>query len=217
MPAEHIMIEIAGESVQLFAARALFWPARRRLVIADLHLGKGEVFRKAGISLPHGGTRADLARLSWLIEACSAASVWVLGDLVHGPVPDKGWRDAWNEWRARHANVGVAGVLGNHDRAVPRSGLQIDLLPDRVTDGPLRFQHEPSASNGSHIVCGHLHPITALPGLGGRWPTFWLRDQITVLPAFSAFTAGVPVAADGHQRLAVCARDQIVLVDCCRS
>ena len=45
-----------GERLQLHADRALYWPARGRLLIADLHLGKGDVFRRAGIAVPRGGT-----------------------------------------------------------------------------------------------------------------------------------------------------------------
>ncbi|MEE7560223.1 phosphoesterase, partial [Xanthomonas sp. Kuri4-2] len=47
---------LAGETVELLGDRALYRPARRALLIADLHLGKADVFRRAGIGLPAGGT-----------------------------------------------------------------------------------------------------------------------------------------------------------------
>ena len=39
------------------------------------------------------------------------------------------------------------------------------------------------------MVCGHVHPVIRLEGMG-RWPLFWLGERQTVLPAFSAFTGG---------------------------
>ena len=59
---------IAGQPMRLLGDRALYWPARQRLMIADLHLGKGDVFRRAGISLPAGGTSDDLSRLERLVD-----------------------------------------------------------------------------------------------------------------------------------------------------
>jgi metallophosphoesterase superfamily enzyme len=54
-----------------------------------------------------------------------------------------------------------------------------------------------------HVIAGHLHPQIALPPLRRRFPAFWLRDRMTLLPAFSAFTAGiVPVPAAGEQMVA---------------
>ena len=45
-----------------------------------------------------------------------------------------------------------------------------------------------------------------------RWPLFWLRDSLTVLPAFSEFTGGVKVpAASGEARIACVEGDAIAL------
>src|SRR5690606_32115216 len=75
---------ISGEAMRLFAGRALYWPARSRLLIADLHLGKGDILRASGIPVPSGGTGLDLARLGALLELTHAAQLWVLGDFLHG-------------------------------------------------------------------------------------------------------------------------------------
>ncbi|HXH01105.1 MAG TPA: hypothetical protein VNI56_02790, partial [Xanthomonadaceae bacterium] len=60
------VVDIAGERFELLGERALHWPRRQRLLIADLHLGKADLFRRAGIGLPRGGTSRDLQRLSAL-------------------------------------------------------------------------------------------------------------------------------------------------------
>ena len=60
MPAsgdDALAIKLANEPMVLLGARALYWPARSRLIIADLHLGKSHVFRQAGIAVPRGATQ----------------------------------------------------------------------------------------------------------------------------------------------------------------
>ena len=57
---------LAGERVVVDPDRALIWPAQRTAFIADLHLGKGEIFRRAGIPIPEGTTQTDLQRITRL-------------------------------------------------------------------------------------------------------------------------------------------------------
>lgn len=191
--AEAIDLVLAGEPVRLLADRALHWPARQRLLVADLHLGKDDAFRAAGIALPAGGTRHDLDRLTALIEGCGAASLWVLGDLLHGPRVDTRWREDWARFRARHAGLDMRLIEGNHDRAVARAGLDIERSRGRVDDGPFTFAHAPRTrlEDGARFrVCGHVHPVVNVPGFRGRFPAFAVIDRQLVLPAFSLFTGG---------------------------
>jgi len=191
--AEAIERVLAGETVRLLADRALYWPARRRLLVADVHLGKDDAFRAAGIALPVGGTRQDLDRLTALIDASGATSLWLLGDLLHGPLVDTAWRAAWAGFRARHAGLDMRLIEGNHDRAAARAGLDIERSRNAVDDGPFRFAHAPGPTpeDGARFrICGHLHPVVRVPGFRGRFPAFAVIDGQLVLPAFSLFTGG---------------------------
>ena len=69
--AAELHVALAGEPVVLHADRALYWPRGGSLLIADLHLGKGDAFRRAGVAVPSGGTRDDLARAQqiWFINS----------------------------------------------------------------------------------------------------------------------------------------------------
>ena len=183
---------LAGERMALYADRALYWPARRRLLIADLHLGKGDIMRAAGIAVPSGGTRHDLERLHRLIEASGARELWVLGDFLHGrrhPRVEAEWRALL----AAHPGCVASVIAGNHDRALVADAAGVVHLPDDVRDGPFRFRHAPLDAPGAadgHVLCGHVHPVARLPGLPGRHPALALAPGQAILPAFSAFTGG---------------------------
>lgn len=200
---ESLEVSLAGEPVHLLADRALYWPARRRLLLADLHLGKADTFRAAGIALPRGGTALDLARISRMIEATGAQAVWVLGDMLHGRTDLSSWRLAWDLFRARHSGMSIAVVDGNHDRALQHAGLDIERLGDAVPDGPFVLRHAPGRDARGHVICGHLHPVLKLPGQT-RTPAFWLQSGCTVLPAFSAFTGGQPLRLRDGEAAVLC-------------
>ena len=221
--AEPALLELAGPRLELLPERAVYVPALSTLLLADLHLGKGDAFRRAGIALPAGGTAQDLARLSALIERHQPEQVIVLGDLIHGPVPeDAHWREQWRRFLDRHAGQRFAAVLGNHDRALRGAGdfEGVQLLPEGSACGPLRLHHEPPEADAAEristarslVVCGHLHPVLRLrqPGLPPRLPAFWLRGQRLMLPAFSAFTGGYALQPKPGDQLWLCAGESLL-------
>ena len=190
---------IAGEPMRLHAERALYWPVRGRLLIADLHLGKGDILRAAGIPVPSGGTSHDLARLDALLRATGARELWVLGDFLHGRRHPR-VEAAWRALLGAHPGVVASVVAGNHDRSLVPDAVGIVHLPDDVRDGPFRFRHMPlDGPDGGprgfdpaagYVICGHVHPVVRLPGLPGRHPALALDPYQAILPAFSAFTGG---------------------------
>ncbi len=210
---DRIALAIAGEQVCLLADRALYWPSRRRLVIADLHLGKGSVLREGGIAVPGGGTRADLSRLAALLATTGASSLWILGDFLHGPRSSRS-DAAWHQFREAHAGIDVAVLPGNHDRAFDAHAAGVVALSEPVHDGPFRFSHMPpehAKPSGEHAIYGHLHPVIRLPGLGAP-PLFWQRPVATVLPAFSLFTGGYRVQPAQARGSFACNGQQIVQI-----
>lgn len=204
-PDERLAITLAGEPMVLLGGRALHWPARSRLIIADLHLGKSHVFRQAGIAVPRGATQDDLQRLADLVAATAARELWIVGDVLHGPASRAAWRDAWMDWRREHAGLDVAVLAGNHDRALDGEALGVRQLGDAYGDGPFLFRHLPRTDpQGRHVIAGHIHPKTRVPGVPRSWPAFWLQPAITVLPAFSDFTGGYLVDAAQGDALVAC-------------
>lgn len=205
----------------LFGERAVHWPAADALLIADLHLGKGEVFRRAGLAVPRGGTGFDLARLSALLTATRAARLLILGDVLHGALHEAAaWRDDWEAFRHAHSALHIEAIVGNHDRALRApvgahdapacdgaAVLGLTRRDDGALERGLALCHEPDrAPSGGPSLCGHRHPAATVPGLG-RLPAFWWRanDRQLVLPAFSAFTGRVAPRPEAGDAFFACA------------
>ncbi len=214
--ADERTIDVAGEAVILFADRALYWPRAGTLIIADLHLGKADHFRRAGIALPAGGTSLDLERLDALLARTGAQRLLVLGDLLHGQVPDAPWRARWQAFRARHAAVRVEVVAGNHDRALRRhperaASMGLAVHAPHLREPPFLFVHaseDAPRGEAGYVLAGHLHPVLRLPGLP-RLPVFRFAE-VGILPAFTAFAGGQPFAPARGERIYVCAPDAVV-------
>jgi len=194
--APHTLL-LAGEPVVLDPDRALYWPARRTLLVADVHFGKAQVLREGGIPLPRGSTGADLARLDALLHRHGARRLLVLGDLVHGrTVPDAAWIERVRAWRAGHAALDCAVVRGNHDRHVDPARLGFEGVDDTLHEGPFVFAHEPAPDPRGYVLGGHLHPGVVLRerhAPRARLPAFWFGASVGVLPAFGRLTGLMPV------------------------
>jgi DNA ligase-associated metallophosphoesterase len=207
MPAMIIGTEPDGDVV-LLPGRAALLPASGTLLVADLHLGKAATFRRAGIPVPEGSSRRDLARLGDLVARHAVRRVLILGDLFHAR---SGWGERVQEefaaTRARFASTAVVLVLGNHDRplgALPPA-LGIDAVLPALAEPPFHFVHEPATASAAGrdllTIGGHLHPTVALRSPSGDRLAdrcFVAAASTLVLPAFGSFTGGHRIApADG--------------------
>lgn len=206
--ADSVAIDFAGETLQLLPDRAVYWPAQRSLLIADLHLGKGDIFREAGLAVPSGGTEHDLTRLTRLLQTHVAQTLYVLGDLLHGAEHGARWRHHWQSWRHAHAALRIVAIAGNHDRHLAEAGLDLELAGTQLALGPLLLSHLPVA--GSGVICGHLHPVVKLPRVPGRHAAFVLEPRQLILPAFSRFTGGHEWNAQPQQQVFVCTEDNVI-------
>ena len=188
-------VEWCGQTLTLLAERAVWWASQRALIVADLHLGKPEHFRLFGAPVPEEVTRADLGRLSGLIEEREPERVVILGDLLHSRVAHGATMEALRAWRESHGGVAVELVRGNHDRKAgdPPGEAGIECRDGPLQDGALWLAHEPPDAPPGPTLAAHVHPAVRLGGRGGargsmRTPCFWVGKSLLVLPAFSVFT-----------------------------
>lgn len=228
-PHDHCQgLRLAGEEVVLLGQRALFWPRRSTLVVADLHWGKADSFRATGLPLPgavvDGVLAADLGRLDRAVEATAARRLLVLGDLIHardGVTPALTAKvAAWRRTLDRRGVERLELIPGNHDRHVSQlpPEWQVAVLAEVVDEGPFRFTHAPppgaDSAGAPYVLAGHVHPVARLRGGGDslRLPCFHLGSRAGVLPAFSELTGGHRLGRREGDRVFVVVEERVVEV-----
>lgn len=205
-------IQLAGEHIQLLPERALLWPRMATLLLADLHLGKDEVFRQAGIAVPAGSVAADLERLSLLIQTHAVARVVLLGDFVHAaPATGSQFVQQFAHWRAVHADLEFILVAGNHDRRLARDELTGIDWREEWRAGPFVGRHHPGESPNAYVLCGHVHPVICIRARRERMrlPVFWLTEHYGVLPSFGSFTGGAEIEPGPRDSVFAVAADRV--------
>lgn len=194
-----------GQRWVLLPQRAVSWPERSALLVADVHLGKAGAFRAAGVAVPEGVTAATLARLSDALRSSDASRLIILGDLLHHRSGvDAALLEALRAWREQHAAVAIDLILGNHDvrAGTPPAELGIAVHDEALELGGITLTHTPRQADPRPTIAGHVHPVVRLRGRGRqsvRGPAFVFAKHSALLPAFGAFTGGhvvVPGAGD---------------------
>jgi len=192
------LVDLDGVEAEFLPERALFLRAERALVVADLHIGKSESYRRFGVPSADGIDEETLDRLGRAAMRAGAKVIVVVGDLTHHA---DGIGEAEMERFARFRErimLPIRLVEGNHDRGARSlpSEWMVDRVGARFALGGVRFEHEPPAvAAAGWTVSGHLHPMLSV-ARGARSveaPAFVVdrARRTIVLPAFSKFTRGV--------------------------
>lgn len=178
--------------MDLLPEKAVWWPSYQALLLADVHLGKTEHFRRNGLGVPHLELREN-ARLEGLIATHKPQVVYLLGDLFHSSFNNAwlGFEGLLNRW----SQVRFVLVAGNHDILGAEHYAHPNLeVVAGVEIGPFELVHDPADAGGKkYFLAGHLHPVVHLSGKAKqrlRLPAFLFGPQGGYLPAFGAFTGG---------------------------
>jgi uncharacterized protein len=211
--------EIRGEILLLHPDRALLWPARRTVIVADTHFGKSSVLSRHGLAVPQGADALDRQRLTNLIAQSGSTRLLVLGDFLHGALTaDSVSARELADWLASlcELRILVQVVAGNHDRSAA-SGWRapVQWISGSLDEGPFRFTHEAEAAepSGPFTFSGHVHPVVALgTRLKNRMrvPVFWERAGGMVLPSFGLFTGGFRLQPAPGERVFAAGPDAVV-------
>ena len=205
----HYPLTLEGEELWLLPEKAVYWPARKCLLIADAHFGKASAYRSLGQPVPQGTTTANLEGLDRLLSALPCEQLIFLGDFLHGPGSHaSGTLSALRAWRERRAGLRMTLIRGNHDKRAgdPPRDLNIEVVAEPLLMGPFALQHEPDAHTSHHVLAGHVHPVYRLRGKGRqslRLPCFQIGTRLSLLPAFGAFTGGYAVEQDNDRQIFV--------------
>ena len=185
-------IEIKGESLSLLPEKAIYWEKESALLLADLHLGKAQHFRKEGIAVPSGVADDNYKKLYQLFETYPTQNVYFLGDLFHSEYNQEWVRvtEIVNHFHQTAFHL----VLGNHDildnEKYQNAGLNIVGTKKDIRG--IRLEHEPpETATKQFTLCGHIHPGVMIKGRGRqnlRLPCFYFTENFMILPAFGTFT-----------------------------
>jgi DNA ligase-associated metallophosphoesterase len=205
-----VRIVFGNEDWELRPSGALWWPAGKTLVVADLHLGKAESLAARGYVLPPHASVETLTRLEREMAAKDPRRVICLGDAfhdedrVHGLPEEQRHQLAamaegrdWTWITGNHDGRGLRRARGGDETGTPG---RAEFLPGTVADeawlGEVGLRHEPAGGRepgGCPVVYGHFHPKRRVK-LGRRClsrPAFLWTDLVLVLPAFGALTGGL--------------------------
>jgi len=187
-------LHFAGERLTLDPAGALWWPARKILVVADLHFEKGTAFAEAGALLPPFDTRDTLSLLTTFLRRYRPECVILLGDSFHD---NRGVHRLSESDRNRLVQLANSTkflwILGNHDSEAPEG------LPGEshaaLKIGNLTFRHEAQPGRVVGEISGHFHPKArvAVRGTSISRPCFVIDGYRLMLPALGAYTGGLDV------------------------
>ncbi len=213
-------VELAEHTLELLPARAVWWAEQATLLVADLHLGKAGLFRRAGLAIPEGDTADTLRRLSILIEQFTPERLVLLGDILHAaPGADGGLMRQLAAWRSRHAATPMLAIRGNHDRGIEPLAELFDWHLEGMPSAGLALRHHPPRDPGTATgpwLAGHWHPAVRLRGGGDslRLPAFveW-PGQGLILPAFGSMTGAHTITARPGQRRYATSGERIIGLD----
>jgi DNA ligase-associated metallophosphoesterase len=196
-------LHFRDERLMLDPSGAAFWPARRILIVADLHFEKASALAARGALLPPFDTKATLERMNRLIRLYRPAKVIALGDSFHDDgAPARLAKDDRARIEAMAREASFIWITGNHDAAptgLPGASAAV------YREGPFTFRHEAAAVLGPREIeiSGHYHPKASIEARAKRVsrPCFVADASRLMLPAFGAYAGGLDVREPAIARL----------------
>ena len=188
-----ITYSIANNQFLLLPEKAMLWESKKMLLIADLHLGKVNHFRRAGIAAPQNPNKDNLERLISLVSTHKPDRVVFMGDLFHSHYNEE-W-EAFGQTLKYFPAISFELVMGNHDIMSEYQYLKHALLIHKqpLKEEKIILSHEPleEMQADEYNLAGHIHPGVKLRGKGRqqlKLPCFIFGKKKGLLPAFGAFT-----------------------------
>ncbi|WP_185154048.1 ligase-associated DNA damage response endonuclease PdeM [Fulvivirga sp. M361] len=186
-------VKIKHHNFKLLEEKCLLWLDREALLIADLHLGKVNHFRKSGIPVPNKPNDENIERLIMLLQTVRPKRVLFMGDLFHSHYNTE-W-EIFGEVLKYFPETQFELIVGNHDILSNYQYTKNKLvLHDKpLIENGLILSHEPldTLADDQYNIAGHIHPGVRLKGKGRQHltlPCFYFGKQQALLPAFGQFT-----------------------------
>ena len=212
-----------------FIGKSLYFPERKMLVLADLHIGYEEYLNKLGVFLPRMQFKEMIKELEEIfneVEKIDKESkgeklneIIVVGDLKHefGQISSQEWRETKEvlEFFKKRAKKVIL-VKGNHDNILEPIASRKELkIKDFYIEAEICFLHgnkmfsECLDKKIKMIVIGHRHPAVVLSDKYKRekYKCFlvgnWKNKEVIILPSFFPFIEGSDIIEEGCNKLFV--------------
>jgi DNA ligase-associated metallophosphoesterase len=213
-----MVIELEGEELTLCYEKALLFSKRKTLLISDLHFGKVNHFRKAGISVPQKATEKNVEMLIDLLNWTSVERVIFLGDLFHSHY-NEDW-EVLGQVLKHFSACAFELVRGNHDVLSNHQYLRhaIKVHEIETTIGSFVLSHEPmeQVPAGYYNLAGHLHPAIRLQGKARQsitLPCFCFGKRQGLLPAFGYFTGLYCITPQKEDKIFAIIKEKVQLMN----
>lgn len=187
-----VPLSFCGHDLVPLPDGAVFWPARRALLVADLHLEKASWFARWGQMLPPYDSLKTLEDLEGVIDAAGAREIWCLGDSFHDRDGcERLPADARSRLESLTARTQWTWITGNHDPGFSAT-CGGAVVEEAEVDG-LLLRHEADPRETRPELSGHFHPKlrVRLRGRGVSRRCYVASERKIILPAFGALTGGL--------------------------
>jgi uncharacterized protein len=209
---------IEGERIILLPEKVLYLPQHKTILVADLHFGKVNHFRKSGIAVPAKANDKNADTLINVINAIKPDRIIFLGDLFHSHYNEE-WETV-GQILKHFSACSFELVLGNHDIL----GLQqyqrhaIKVFENQLIIGQWLLTHEPLTITPENFynLAGHIHPGVRLQGAARQslmLPCFYFGKRNGILPAFGSFTGLAKITPKQGERVFAIAEEKIIAIE----
>lgn len=211
-------LSIRNQICHLLPEKAVFWEEQKAVILADVHIGKGTVFRKAGIPIPQGIMEDDLKQLSELLNRFKAEKCIIVGDLIHAKSGiSEDVKKRFSEWLLKMP-CPVHLVLGNHDYALLENlpaEWQLQIHKYSLLLEPFYFSHAPMHHEEWFVWAGHLHPKVEIKSTYDRLVLrcFQIFSDLAIIPAFGFFVGGSFVRKNKNCKIYAIADESIIEIE----
>jgi DNA ligase-associated metallophosphoesterase len=207
---------VNGNELVLLPQKAVYWEAESTLLLADLHLGKINHFRRSGYPVPPRANDANTTQLIDLLNHFKPNRTLFLGDLFHSHYNQE-W-EVLGQVVKHFSACSFELILGNHDIMSEVQYQRHQLtVHNELRVGNLLLTHEPQEPQqaGCYNLAGHIHPGARLVG-GAKQsltlPCFYFGARQGILPAFGSFTGLYRVPVKRNDLVYVVADGEVVKV-----
>jgi DNA ligase-associated metallophosphoesterase len=208
-------ISIKNNTLVLIPEKAIFWQEEKALIVADLHIGKANHFRKSGLAVPEAANKENFEKLLSCMMAYKPEKVIFAGDLFHSAY-NQAWEEV-GEFLQNYKHIQFYLTVGNHDvlslHQYEKFGLHV---VERYSKNGIEITHHPEIlTNGNYNLAGHIHPGFRLTGKAKQTitlPCFYFGEKNGILPAFGTFTGLSKIEIKDNDQLYVITNQTILKV-----